>query len=150
MQFRLMIEVGSDDTFRGVVEVYDVDVLDAKVVADLAACRDRISSLVSLSDGWHNGSGKSPTPVAAATASRLFARKPGMAGNYSIFPTDAGGLIFEFSRRGWDYSIDIGPAGFVEIYGTETTGDKEMDTEALDVSSDEFARQFDRVTVGRG
>jgi len=150
VQFRLMIELGSDDTFRGVVEVYDVDVIDAKVVADLAVCRDRIASLVSLGDGWHNGSGKPPTHAAVATASRLLARKPGMAGNYSIFPNDTGGLIFEFSRRGWDYSIEIGPGGMVEIYGTETAGDEEMDTEALDVTSDEFTRQFDLVTGGQG
>jgi hypothetical protein len=148
VQFRLMIELGSDDTFRRVVEMYDVDVIDAKVVADLAVCRERITSLLSLSDGWHNGSGKTPTHAAAATASRLLARRPGMAGNYSIFPTDIGGLLFEFSRRGWDYSIEIGPAGLVEIYGTETGGDKEMETEALDASSDEFARHFDVVTGG--
>ena len=150
VQFRLMIELGSDETFRGVVEVYDVDVIDAKVVADLAVCRDRIASLVSLGDGWHNGSSKSPTHAAAATASRLLARKPGMAGNYRIFPTDMGGLLFEFSRCGWDYSIEIGSAGMVEIYGTETVGDSEMDTEALDASSDEFAEQFDLVTRGHG
>ena len=150
VQFRLMIELGSDDTFRGVVEVYDVDVIDAKVVADLAVCRDRIASLVSLGDGWHNGSGKSTTHAAVATASRLLARKPGLAESYSIFPTDMGGLLFEFSRRGWDYSIEIGPEGMVEIYGTETIGDKEIDTEALDASSDEFARQFELVTKGDG
>ena len=150
VQFRLMIELGIDDTFRGVVEVYDVDVIDAKVVADLAICRDRITSLVSLGDGWHNGSGKSPTQMAVAAASRLLARKPGLAGSYRIFPTDVGGLLLEFSRMGWDYSIEIGPAGMVEIYGTETAGDAEMDTEPLDVSSDEFARQFDLVTRGHG
>ena len=150
VQFRLMIELGIDDTFRGVVEVYDVDVIDAKVVADLAICRDRITSLLSLGDGWHNGSGKSPTQMAVARASRLLARKPVLAGSYRIFPTDVGGLMFEFSRRGWDYSIEIGPAGMVEIYGTETAGDAEMDTEPLDVSSDEFARQFDLVTRGHG
>ena len=148
VQFGLMIELGSDDTFRRVVEVFDVDVIDAKVVADLAVCRDRIASLVSLGDGWHNGFGKSPTHAAAATASRLLARKPGMAGNYRIFPTELGGLLFEFSRQGWDYSIEIGPAGNVEIYGTEIAGDSEMDTEALDASSDEFARQFDGVIGG--
>lgn len=150
VQFRLMIELGSDDTFRGVVEVYDVDVIEAKVVADLAVCRDRIASLVSLGDGWHNGSGKTPTHAVVATASRLLARKPGLAGIYSIFPTDMGGLLFEFSRRGWDYSIEIGPEGMVEIYGTETAGGKEMDTDALDASGDEFARQFELVTRGHG
>ena len=148
VQFRLMIELGSDDTFRRVVEAYDVDVIDAKVVADLAVCRERITSLLLLTDGWHSGSGKTPTQAAAATAFRLLARRPSMAKNYSIFPTDMGGLLFEFSRRGWDYSIEIGLAGTVEIYGTETAGDKEMETGALDASSDEFARQFDVVTGG--
>jgi hypothetical protein len=148
VQFSLMIELGSDDTFRRVVEVYDADVIDAKVVADLAVCRDRIASLVSLGDGWHNGFGKSPTHAAAETATRLLARKPGMAGNYRIFPTELGGLLFEFSRQGWDYSIEISPAGKVEIYGTENAGDNEMDTEALDASSDEFARQLDGVIGG--
>ena len=149
VQFRLMIELGSDDTFRQVVEVYDVDVIDAKVVADLAMCRDRITSLVSLSDGWHDGAGQSPTHSAVATASRLLARKPGMAGSYRIFPTDAGGLLFEFSRQGWDYTIEIGATGLVEIYGTESASNNEMDTEALDVSSEEFAKLFDQVTGGR-
>ena len=148
VQFRLMIELGSDDTYRGVVDVYDVDVIDAKVVADLAACRERIASLVSLGDGWRDGSGKSVTHTAASSASRLLARKPGMAAQYSIYPTEPGGLLFELSRSGWDYSIEIGPAGMVEIYGTETDGDQEIETEALDVSSDEFAMEFDRLTRG--
>lgn len=146
VQFRLMIELGSDDTFRRVVEVYDLDVIDAKVVADLAACRERITSLLSLSDGWHSGFGRSPTHAAAATASRLLARRPGMAGTYRIFPTDLGGLLLEFTRHGWDYSIEISPEGMVEIYGTDTASDEEMETVALDASSEEFARQFDRVT----
>jgi|HubBroStandDraft_1064217.scaffolds.fasta_scaffold22214_3 hypothetical protein len=150
VQFRLMIELGSDDSFRGVVEVYDVDVIDAKVVADLAICRDRIASLRTLNDGWNNGSGKPPTPAAALTASRLIARKPAMAGTYSIFPTEIGGLLFEFSRKGWDFSIEIGPAGLVEIYGTETVGDKEMETDALDASSHEFASEFEKVTGEHG
>ena len=87
VQFRLMIELGRDDGFRRVIEVFDVDVIDAKVVANLAACRDRIASLVSMRDGWHDGSGKSPTYEAAAAATRLLARKPSMAASYRIFPT---------------------------------------------------------------
>lgn len=150
VQFRLMIELGSDDGFRGVVEVFDVDVIDAKVVADLAVCRDRIAALVSLQDGWHDGSGKSPTPASAVTASRLLSRKPGMAASYRIFPTDAGGLLFEFVRSGWDYSFEIGPTGTLEIFGTETAGDADLETDALDVNSDEFLKHFDRVTGGRG
>jgi hypothetical protein len=111
VQFRLMIELGSDDGFRDVVEVFDVDVIDAHVVANLATCRARIASLMALPDGWHDGSGKSPTSAAAVTASRLHSRKPGSAASYRIFPTDAGGLLFEFVRSNCDYSFEIGPSG---------------------------------------
>jgi len=149
VQFRLMIELGSDDGFRGVVEVFDVDVIDAMVVANLAVCRERISSLLSLRDGWHDGSGNPPTPEAAATASRLLSRKPGMAASYRIFPTDSGGLLFEFVRSGWDYSFEIGPTGMLTILGTETAGDADLETDALDVDSDEFLRHLDQVTGGR-
>ena len=150
VQFRLMIELGSrDDGYRGVVEVFDVDVIDAKVVADLAMCRERIASLASLQDGWHDGSGKPPTNAAVVTASRLLSRKPGMAASYRIFPTDDGGLLFEFVRSGWDYSFEIGSTGKLEIFGTETAGNADLETDALDVNSDEFLRHFDRIAGGR-
>ena len=148
VQFRLMVELDNNDAFRSVVEVFDVDVIDAEVVANLAHCRNRIADLRSLQDGWHDGSGKAPTAAAAATASRLLGRKPRMAGNYSIFPTDAGGLLFEFVRSGWDYAIEIGPEGTLVIYGVETGGPEDLETEALDADSDEFLKQFDRVTEG--
>lgn len=154
VQFRLMIELDNNDAFRSVVDVFDVDVIDvdvidADVVANLARCRDRIAFLRSLRDGWHDGAGKAPTVAAAATASRLLGRKPRMAGSYHIFPTEPGGLLFEFVQSGWDYAIEIGPAGTLGIYGVETGGSADMETAALDADSDEFLQQFDLVTGGQ-
>jgi len=150
VHFRLHIELDNNDVVRNVVNVFDVDVIEPKVMANLTACRDRISSLRSLDEGWYDGVGKALTPETVATASRLLSRKPAMAANYRIFPTDAGGLLFEFVRVGWNYSIEIGPGGRVEMYGTEIAGDGEMDTETFDVNSDEFLQQFDQATGGRG
>ncbi len=144
--FRLHVELDNNDAFRSVVDVFDVDVITPKVMADMTVCRERISSLRSLSDGWHDGSGKAPTHEAAATATRLVSRKPDMAGSYRIFPTRAGGLLIEFVRDGWDYSIEIGASGKLEIYGTEIGGDGEMDTSVLDADSNEFMKEFDLVT----
>ena len=72
-----------------------------------------------------------------------------MADGYSIFPTDDGGLLFEFVRQGWNHSIEIGPAGKAEIYSSEIVGDGEADVEAFDVESDEFIEEFDQVTGTR-
>jgi hypothetical protein len=69
-----------------------------------------------------------------------------MAESYSIFPTDGGGLLFEFVRFGWNHSIEIGPAGKAEIYSTEIGGDGEADTDAFDVESEEFVEAFGKVT----
>ena len=150
VHFRLRIELDNNDALRNVIDVFDVDVIEPKVLAGLSACRERILYLRSLQEGWHDGFGKPPSPESLATASRLLSRKPGMASSYHIFPTDAGGLLFEFVRSGWNYSIEIGPGGTAEMYGTEMDGDAEMDTEAMDVTGDEFFRQFEQVTGGRG
>jgi hypothetical protein len=90
VQFRLMIESHKNDRLLRVAEVLEVDLIDAKVVADLERCRNRIAVLSSLANGWHDGSGAPPTMAAVETAYRLLARNPGLAGSYRIFPTDRG------------------------------------------------------------
>ena len=67
VQFRLMIELDVGDRFLRVADVLEIDLIDAKVVADLERCRSRIGALGSLSDGWHDGSGKAPTPDSIAS-----------------------------------------------------------------------------------
>ncbi len=149
VQFRLMIELDKTEHFVRVTEVLEIDLIDAEVVADLERCRGRISALSSLPDGWHDGAGKAPTPDCIASAHRLLACNPGLAASYSIFPTDEGGLLFEFMQGGWDYSIEIGPNGKAEIYGVESDGEGEMGTEVLDVDSEMFRAKFDEVAGGR-
>jgi hypothetical protein len=147
--FRLYIELDNNEAVRSIVDVFDVDVIPPHVMASLSACRNRIGSLTSLQDGWHDGGGRAPTVKAASAASRLLSRKPSMADSYSVFPTDGGGLLFEFVRLGWNHSIEIGPAGKAEIYSTEIDGNGEADTEAFDVESEDFIEGFDQVTGTR-
>jgi hypothetical protein len=149
VQFRLMIELDEGDRFLRVADVLEIDVIDAKVVADLDRCRNRIGALSSLADGWHDGAGKSPTLEATTAALRLLARNPSLAEHYRIFPTDAGGVLFEFAKEGWNYSVEIGPDARVEVYGVETNGDGEMETGVLDFDGQEFRTKFDEVSGGR-
>lgn len=149
VQFRLMIELDKGDRFQRVADVLEIDIIDAKVIADLERCRSRIEALTSLSDGWHDGTGRRPTEASVVSAYRLLARNPGLAANYSIFPTDEGGLLFEFVQGHWDYSIEIGASGQADIYGVETDGDGELETGALDVDGDEFQTVFDNVAGAR-
>jgi len=99
---------------------------ELQALAALTRCRERISYLRHLHEGWHDGFGHPPTSESEAAALRLLSRNPGMAASYSIFPTDAGGLLFEFVHSGWNYSVEIGPGGTAEMHGTEIEGDAEM------------------------
>ena len=116
----------------------------------ISHCLDRIAALRSLRDGWHDGACAAPTAAAAEAALSLLALKPRMAGSYRIFPTDLGGLLFEFGRHDWDYAVEIGPDGLLSVYGVESGGAGEMATGALAADSPEFAGEFGRVTADRG
>ena len=101
VQFRLIIELDEHDAFRGVVDVLEIELIDDQVLADMDRCRDRIAALTSLTDGWHDGAGRAPTLAAVSAAQALLTRNPGMTSRYRIFPTDAGGILFEFTQAGW-------------------------------------------------
>jgi hypothetical protein len=148
VQFRLIIELDEDDRFRGVAEVLEIELMGDDIRAVMDRCRNRIADLSLLGDGWHDGSGRAPTNLATSAGRALLTRNPRMAALYRIFPTEAGGLMFEFVRNGWDYSVEIGPDGRAEIYGVEENGDDEMETGTLDVEGQDFHRWFEQVTGG--
>jgi hypothetical protein len=149
VQFRLLIEVDHKDAFRRVVEVFDVDVIDAAVVANLERCKARISTLRALKKGWHDGDGLAITDAAAAVAARLLTARPGLSGSYHIYPMDDGGLLFEFVHAGWDYSTEIGPQGAIEIYGVQVDGPREVDTKGFETVNDDFLGHLDGLTGDR-
>jgi hypothetical protein len=149
VQFRLLIEVDHKDIFRRVVEVFDVDVIDAAVVANLDRCRVRIATLRELKKGWHDGDGLAITDEAAAAAARLLTARPSLSGSYHIYPMDDGGLLFEFVHAGWDYSTEIGPKGAIEIYGVQVDGPRDVDAKGFESVNDDFLVHLDRLTQDR-
>lgn len=149
VQFRLVIALDRNDAFAGVLDVLEVELIDDEVLVEMDRCRNRISALSSLLEGWHDGSGAAPTISAIAVANTLLDRSPDMAARYRIFPTDVGGVLFEFVQAGWSYSVEIGADGRAEIFGIENEGDGEMETGTLVFESEEFREKFEQVTEGR-
>jgi hypothetical protein len=64
-----------------------------------------------------------------------------LAGSYHIYPTDMGGVLFEFVHSGWDCSVETRPNGEIEIYGVQVDGPGEIDTKEFR-SMDEDALKF--------
>ena len=141
VQFRLTIELDNKDVFKRVVDVFDVDLIDAAVVANLERCRERIASIAGLAHGWHDGDGKAAAPEAISAAVKLLSARPSLAGTYHIYPTNDGGVLFEFVHSGWDYSVEVTPIGGIEIYGVEVEGPGDLDTMEF-TTIDEAALKF--------
>lgn len=96
-------------------------------IAGLDRCGRRIAALSAISDGWHDGGGNAPTHLAVTAALCFLAGNRPLAEHFSIFPTDAGGVLFEFVKEGWDYSVEFWPDGRMETYGVEIDGEGETD-----------------------
>jgi hypothetical protein len=125
-----------------------MDHIDAPIGAELVRCRQRVAELRVLNAGWHDGSGEAIDAAAADAAERFLAKRPFLASHYGIYPTDAGGLVFEFETRDWDFSVEFGPGGTVELYGVQLNGSEEMEPQVFESLDEHFIAAFD-ARVGR-
>ena len=147
VQFRLLLELNRDDQIVKVLEVLEVDLIDAKINAEVGRCRARINLLTTLEDGWLDGHGTAVSASAGRTALQLLKRRPGFAERLRIFPSDGGGMQLEWASGEWRYSMEISDNGAAEICGVEISGQKrEMETGVLSVEDDVFWTEFERTT----
>ena len=139
VQFAIQIALDIHDKFKGVVEVFEFE-----LIADgLLRVRDRLAELGSLVRGWHDGHGEPiGKPVLDAVA-RLAASRPGAAEIMHLYPTDIGGVLIEFSVGGWDYSIEFLPDGNVEFSGTNLAGEGELESLRFAGCTSEFYKMLE-------
>ncbi|MFM0454151.1 hypothetical protein PQR21_27535 [Paraburkholderia nemoris] len=148
VQFELQIELDHNDRYRGVIEVHDVGLIDAQIGAELLRCRARLADIRNLRDGWHEGGGLRIHDAAVAAAEKFLLKRPSLCGAYKIYPTEEGDVLFEFESNGWDFSLEFGETGNIEIYGIQVDGPGEMEPLLFDEIGDDFMKEFDS-RVGR-
>ncbi|ACI93249.1 conserved hypothetical protein [Afipia carboxidovorans OM5] len=148
VQLDLQIEMDNDDRLRSIVNVFDVGLIDAEIGEDLLRCSSRLSELQSLPPGWRDGNGLSISSNAIDVATRFIAKRPFLAKQYRIYPTEDGGILFEFETNGWDISVEFLPSGEIEMYGVKIDSDEELEpTKFANLESD-FIAAFDRGVKG--
>lgn len=148
VQFSILIELNNKDEIRGVVSVFDVDLIDAEVSESLKRCFGRLGQLRGLQDGWNAGSGASVVDAAALAVRRFLLNRSEFADAYRLYPKEDGGVLVEFQTRGWDFTVEFGFSGKIEMFGVEIDGPKEMDTTEYAQLNDEFFSDFDKWTRG--
>jgi hypothetical protein len=148
VQFDLQIELDNNDRYRSVIEVHDVGLIDAQIGAELVRCRARLNDIRILPEGWHDGGGSAIGSAAVAAADKFLSKRPSLSGAYKIYPTEEGGVLFEFESNAWDLSVEFGANGSVEIYGIQLNGAGELEPVHFDEAGEDFMKEFD-VRVGR-
>ena len=148
VQFSVDVRLDSQDIYRGVVRVYDVDLIDAELAENLENCRRRVDELRALGAGWHDGGGEAISLKAVDAATALLAKRPDLASAYRIFPTLSGGVTFEFETGGWDLSVELTPDGASELYGVKLDGPEEIEPQGFPDLGDAFFVAFDE-RIGR-
>lgn len=123
VQFDLMIVLDASDKFRAVQDCLDVTIVDASDDQEFRDAMNRIADLRKLEKGWLDGDGEAVSQGAIKTARALLHRRPDIAKlRLGIFPTEEGGLTFEFHKDGWNYVIEMMSANSVEWFATEHNG----------------------------
>lgn len=147
IQFELLIELDNRDALCGIVDVFDVELIDPDLADNVMRCMERLTDLGNLEDGWYDGEGVAPSDEAIKAAKNLLRQRPSIAGALLAFPTPAGGVLFEFEVGGWDYSVEVDADGALEFLGVQVQGSDEL--EALRFSTaEDFLVEFDaRVKV---
>ena len=143
VQFALQIELDNNDLFRRVVDVYEFELIDAELSDNIRRCEARLVELGQLNAGWHDGAGNAVDSKAVNSAKSFLAKRPFFADAYRVYPTDNGGVLFEFEIGDWDLSVEFGVDGSVEMYGVQIDGTDEIESQVFESLNDEFIGVFD-------
>ncbi len=147
VQFSLLIEFDAQDKYKSVKDVYEVELIDPDRSDSTMKCMEKLTELRQLEDGWLDGSGVRTTDAAIEAAELFISKRPELTSAFRICPMEAGGVAFEFEVGGWDYSIEFGPDGDVEMFGVEIDGADEMRPTSFIRVDDLFLAEFDLRTT---
>lgn len=143
VQFEILVSLDSQDRFRAVADVYEVEVVFDESRAAFEDAMTRINELRALPPGWHDGSGDRISWEALRDAELFFSERPNYCRSYKIFPTEAGSVFIDFEASGWDYSVELGSGGVIEMYGVEINGSAEMEPHEF-ASVADLLNEFDQ------
>lgn len=136
--YSLIVDLDKNDRLKGVSRVEDIGLIDD----EMERRQQRLIFIEALKDGWHDGDGSAPSPIALSHANTFVIGIPSDLSNLKIFPTVTGGILFEFVASGWDYSVEVHESGRVEFFGIEIEGVGESDIREFDGITEELLEEI--------
>ena len=127
VQFDLVLILDGNDNIRRVENCLDVTIVESSDTPEFIAAMSAINEFRSLKAGWLDGNGEAISSTAVRTARKILRQRSDIAQRrLGVFPTESGGITFEFRVNLWDHTIEIYTDGSVELLGIETAGNKEF------------------------
>lgn len=148
VELDLSVALDGDDQVVEVVSVHNVDLVDEPLIQHYERCEMRLKRLSELEDGWRDGAGAAPSDKAVAGARAFLRQRMGLADLYRIFPTEEGGIQFEFVLGEFDFTIEFGADGAVDLFGIALEGSGSLELPRFAVLDAAFLAEFDKL-VGR-
>lgn len=142
VQFELIVELNSEDQFRGVVAVHEITIVEFP--QGWEKLNERLTEIGNLKDRWLDGRGKAISSIAVNAALACVLSRPLLGPLVKAFPNEAGGVLLEFEQNGWDLTLEFYPDGRAETYGIEIDGDKSVEPITTTALSTEFFVELDR------
>jgi hypothetical protein len=143
VKFDLIIELDKFDKVRSIKDIVDTTLLEIGAEGVDHRCAERLDELCRLPVGWNEGDGVRITERARDSARKFLGQKSEYSEHYRIYPTNDGGILIEFVRGNWDYSVELLHDGKVEFYGVEIDGGLSIDPKTFSGVEDKFFSVFD-------
>jgi hypothetical protein len=143
VQFDLRIELDHKDAFRSVVEIYELTVIEEKVSEAIAACRNRLDSMLSKGVEIAGGELEPVSKIAVDLACGFLKRRPNLSSKYRFYPSDGGAVLLEFETNAWDLSVVFLQDGAVELFGISLLGGDDLQPQSFTGVGDDFLAKFD-------
>ncbi len=147
LELSLTVQLNHEDRVTSVTDVRNVSLVDEQIAAHVKRCKDRLLQLSSVGDRWHDGVGIGPSAKSVAAANDFLGHRLALSAHYRIYPTEEGGILFEFEIKGWDYSVEFLTNGHVKIFGIEIRGEGTTQELIFPAVNADFLAEFDNLTA---
>ena len=108
----------------------------------------RVIEMQQLQTGWGEGSGEKISERAVRAALQFINERPDLLSFLHVYPTDDGGVLFEFESGKWDLSVEMTPAGKIELYGVRIDKDEALEPMHFDTIDPFLMNQINsRITM---
>lgn len=137
VQFDVNLELDHLDKIRNILDVYSAEIVDSNSNNSHELFTE-LSEIGQLAPGWLDGEGEAISRAAIIHSRRLISSTEHLNIDFRLYPTELGGVLFEFDMDSWAYSLEINKSGSLHLVGASLTSSENFASEIFEAVTDDF------------